>query len=391
LWREALAMVDDLLVASSSLAEHRVHMVSVLHKLARRHHSLKPSKMSILREKVKYLGHVCTEKGLEPSNEHKEAIAKMPYPAYVDKTINITSLRSFIGMIKYLRRYIKDCAKLCSVLDQLRCNGPDAIWKQEHQNAWDALVKAVVENVGIHHPNYHYPIYVCTDGSKMGVGGYLYQIIDGEERTVSFYSRSTTKAERKWDTRDLEVLAIIATLEHYRPVIDGQRLKVISDHKNLKWLMDQKNPSGRLGRWVLRLSEFDFELQYRKGARMQIADCLSRNSQRESEWREYDEEMPAGIIKSEDLFVTKSSAGMLVAQLEKELYELSLSTLLEEESGGEVLAAYGAGGQDDDDGSDDGYEEPAGRHDLPDSLRPQPITQKSKCCKHSRSVISAVA
>ena len=68
LWREALAMVDDLLVASSSLAEHRVHMVSVLHKLARRHHSLKPSKMSILREKVKYLGHVCTEKGLEPSN-----------------------------------------------------------------------------------------------------------------------------------------------------------------------------------------------------------------------------------------------------------------------------------------------------------------------------------
>ena len=53
----------------------------------------------------------------------------------------------------------------------------------------------------------------------MGVGGYLYQIIDGEERIVSFYSRSTTKAERKWDTRDLEVLAIIAALEHYRPVI----------------------------------------------------------------------------------------------------------------------------------------------------------------------------
>ena len=151
----------------------------------------------------------------------------------------------------------------------------------------------------------------------MGVGGYLYQIIDGGERIVSFYSRSTTKAERKWDTRDLEVLAIIATLEHYRPVIDGQRLKVISDHKNLKWLMDQKNPSGRLGRWVLRLSEFDFELEYRKGARMQIADCLSRNSQRDSEWREDDEEMPAGIIKSEDLFVTKSSAEMLVVQLEK--------------------------------------------------------------------------
>ena len=58
---------------------------------------------------------------------------------------------------------------------------------------------------------------------------------------------------------------------------------------------------------------------------MQIADCLSRNSQRDSEWREDDEEMPAGIIKSEDLFVTESSAEMLVVQLEKGLYELSLS------------------------------------------------------------------
>ena len=51
---------------------------------------------------------------------------------------------------------------------------------------------------------------------------------------------------------------------------------------------------------MLRLSDFDFELEYRKGAKMQIADCLSRNSQRDSEWREDDEEMPAGIIKSED-------------------------------------------------------------------------------------------
>ena len=68
--------------------------------------------------------------------------------------------------------------------------------------------------------------------------------------------------------------------------------------------------------------------------------------------------MPAGIIKSEDLFVNKSSAEMLVVQLEKGLYELALLTLLEGGSGGEILATYGAGGQDDNDGSDDGYEEP---------------------------------
>ena len=43
----------------------------------------------------------------------------MPYPAYLDRTINVTSLRSFIGMAKYLWRYIEDCAKFCSVLNEL--------------------------------------------------------------------------------------------------------------------------------------------------------------------------------------------------------------------------------------------------------------------------------
>ena len=97
-------------------------------------------------------------------------------------------------------------------------------------------------------------------------------------------------------------------------------------------------------------------------------------------------------LKSEDLFVIKSSAEMSVVQLEKGFYELALPTLLEGGSGGEILAACGVGGQDDDDGSDDGYEEPPGRHDLPDSLRPQPITQKrmlqaQKGCDFCRGMI----
>ena len=66
---------------------------------------------------------------------------------------------------------------------------------------------------------------------------------------------------------------------------------------------------------MLRLSEFDFELEYRQGSRMQIAgqNCLSRNSQRDTQWREDDEEMPATIINSEALFGTKVSGAELLA------------------------------------------------------------------------------
>ena len=57
----------------------------------------------------------------------------MPYPACLDQTIDITSLRSFIGMVKYLRRCIKVCAKFCSVLNELLCNDTGLLWKQRHQ------------------------------------------------------------------------------------------------------------------------------------------------------------------------------------------------------------------------------------------------------------------
>ena len=168
----------------------------------------------------------------------------------------------------------------------------------------NALKQDVATTKGVWHPNYHHPLHVCTDGSKHGIGGYVYQMIGGEERVISYYSRSTTADERKWDTRELEILAIIATLEHFHPIVDGKHLHIQTDHKNLKYLMDMKNPTGRLGRWVMRLSEFDFELSYRKGKFMDIADCLSRNSQRDSTHRD----------DSED--VTAAKAEWMIMQLE---------------------------------------------------------------------------
>ena len=67
--------------------------------------------------------------------------------------------------------------------------------------------------------------------------GYLFQKVDDEERVISYFSsRATTKEERKWDTRELEVLAMIATLGYFRHYTDGGPVYLDSDHKNITWL-----------------------------------------------------------------------------------------------------------------------------------------------------------
>ena len=150
-------MVDDLVVANATTEEHRASMLRVFTRLARRQHSIKLGKLNILQAEARYLGHISTEEGLKPTGEHVTATTEMPYPAYEDGTVNMTSLRSFIGMCKYLRRYLKDCAKHCMKLNGLLCNGSGGKWPEAHAQAWDALKHDAATTKGVWHPNYHHP------------------------------------------------------------------------------------------------------------------------------------------------------------------------------------------------------------------------------------------
>ena len=71
-------------------------------------------------------------------------------------------------------------------------------------------------------------------------------------------------------------IEVLATLEHYNHIIEGLPVTVQTDHRNLKWLMDMKEPTGRLGRWVLRLQRHRFDVEYRQGKANELADALSR-------------------------------------------------------------------------------------------------------------------
>ena len=100
---------------------------------------------------------------------------------------------------------------------------------------------------------------------------------------------------------------------------------------------------------------------------------------------------PATIINSEALFGTKASgAELLVVQLEDGLFEVNLCEHTGvAEPGAKVFAVRSVFDGDDSEG---GYEEPAGRHDLPGSLRSVLLTQKQlqveqRKCKFCQGMI----
>lgn len=125
-------------------------------------------------------------------------------------------------------------------------------------------------------PNYNEPFIIQTDASDVGIGGVLLQGSGEDERAVAYFSQKLSSTQRKYQTTERECLAVIVGIEKFRPYIEGAHFTVITDHASLQWLQNLKDPSGRLGRWALRLQPYDFSLIHRPGRQMVVADALSR-------------------------------------------------------------------------------------------------------------------
>jgi hypothetical protein len=85
----------------------------------------------------------------------------------------------------------------------------------------------------------------------------------------------TTSAQRNYTVTEQETLAVLFGIEKFRPYVEGSKFRVITDHHSLLWLKNLKNPSGRLCRWAISLSQYDFNIEHRKGSLNVVADALS--------------------------------------------------------------------------------------------------------------------
>ena len=95
---------------------------------------------------------------------------------------------------------------------------------------------------------------------------------------IVYFSRKMTSAECNYKIYDKELLAIIWSFEEWRPELEGIGLpvKVLTDHKGLKYFMTTKKLIPRQMRWAKFLSKFNFVISYQSGKKNDKADALTR-------------------------------------------------------------------------------------------------------------------
>ena len=271
-WKFVLVYVDDILVFSKSFEEHLWHLEQVFNRLRDANLTLKPSKCVFAAKEVKYLGHIISKHGVHVDPSKTEAVSNFPVP----KTQK--QVKSFLGMCSYYRKFVENFSKIASPLNALlRKDCEKKIqWTHQCQEAFDKLKHALLSAPILAYPDMNKPFMLTCDASKTAIGFVLGQLdSQGREHVIAYGGRSLSKAERNWCTTEQECLAVVEGIKHFRTYLT-RRFKIFTDHKALKYLMDQKEAVGKLGRWSLKLMDYDFEIIHKPGKMNEVADALSR-------------------------------------------------------------------------------------------------------------------
>ena len=126
------------------------------------------------------------------------------------------------------------------------------------------------------------PLTISCDTSPYGVGAVLsHRMPNGDERPVSFASRTLTVTEKKYLQLKKEALAIIFGVRKYHQYLYGQRFELRTDHKPLMYIFSENKSipamaSGRIQRWALTLGAYTYTIRFQKGSENTIADAVSR-------------------------------------------------------------------------------------------------------------------
>ncbi|GJS96798.1 putative reverse transcriptase domain-containing protein [Tanacetum coccineum] len=113
---------------------------------------------------------------------------------------------------------------------------------------------------------------VYCDASLKGYGAVLMQ----REKVIAYASRQLKVHEENYATHDLELRAVFFALRLWRHYLYGTKCVVLTDHKSLQYISNQKELNLRQRRWIELLSDYDCKIRYHPRKANVVGDALSR-------------------------------------------------------------------------------------------------------------------
>lgn len=263
------SFIDDVIVWGRTVEEHDSRLRSLLDRAREIGLRFNREKCEFRVDKVTYLGHTFSYKGMQVDESKLKAINDMPTPS------DRLSLERFLGMVNYLSKFISNFSELSAPLRCLLKKNAEWSWDAVHDAAVLRLKEALCSAPVLALYSNEKPVLISVDASSIALGAVLLQ----DSRPVEFASLTLTDTQQRYAQIEKEMLAIVFALERFHQYTFG-RLDVIveTDHKPLEALFKKalNTVPARLQRMMLRVQGYDFKVIYKPGKYMFLADTLSR-------------------------------------------------------------------------------------------------------------------
>ena len=199
--RVRMVYIDNILVFRRSFEDHLSHLKQVMDQLDRAGLRLKPKKCKFNRERVdlEYLEHVISKHGIEVDPIKVAAIKDFPQPT------NLKSLKFFIVLASYYRRFISNLSSVAGPLHLLTRKDAPFVWSSSCQEAFELLKHLLTTAPVLAYPDFEHGFILETDASHAGLGAVLVQNANGMVRPVSFASRTLQPHEKNYRVTELEL------------------------------------------------------------------------------------------------------------------------------------------------------------------------------------------
>jgi len=147
------------------------------------------------------------------------------------------------------------------------------IWSQKCEKSFQLLKELLTSApiLKIVDPGQYF--VACTDAWSEGLGGLLMQ----KGHVICYEFEKLKEHEKNYATHDLELAAIVHSLNMWRHYLLGWKFELQTDHMSLKYLFDHPSLNAQQAQWLEFLSEFDFEIKHVKGKENKFVDALNRS------------------------------------------------------------------------------------------------------------------
>ena len=261
-----VVFIDDILVYSKDAQEHEHHLRIVLQTLRENQLFAKLTKCDFWLKEVSFLGHIVSAEDIRVDSVKIEVIVNWKQP------LNVTEVRSFLGLAGYYRRFVQGFSVIASSLTRLLRKGVKFEWDDKCQSSFERLKEILIEAPVLIQPTSGRDYTIYSDASRIGLRCVLMQ--DG--KVVAYASRQLKPHEQNYPTHDLELAAVVFALKIWRHYLYGEKCRIFTDHKSLKYLLTQKDLNLRQRRWLELLKDYDCIIDYHPGKANVVADALSR-------------------------------------------------------------------------------------------------------------------